>query len=57
VTEPDNVTVLDRFLAAHISEERALEHLRSGRVKVDGELVSDPNHPAPKPAAVSLVAL
>jgi hypothetical protein len=53
----DVVTVLDRLLAAGIDEARAAEHLRSGRVEVDGHLVSDPQYPAPPPARVVLVAV
>lgn len=39
-------TVLQWMVRAGITEERALEHLRDGWVRVDGELVTDPNHPA-----------
>ena len=39
-------TVLEWMVRAGITEERALEHLRDGWVRVDDELVTDPNHPA-----------
>lgn len=38
-------TVLEWMVRAGISEERALEHLRDGWVRVDDELVTDPNYP------------
>ena len=52
----DTITVVDRLLAAGLSLERAEEHLRSGRVEVDGQLVTDPYRPAPPPARLVLVA-
>ena len=52
----DTMTVLDRLLAAGLSLERAEDHLRSGRVEVDGVLVTDPYRPAPPPARLVLVA-
>ena len=57
MTDTGDTTVLDRMLAAGLSLERAEVHLRAGRVSVDGELVTDPSHPAPKPVRVVLVAL
>jgi hypothetical protein len=51
------VTVLDRLLAAGINPDRAVEHLRAGRVSVDGTIVTDPEAPAPKPVRVVLVAV
>ncbi|GAA1194984.1 hypothetical protein GCM10009608_33030 [Pseudonocardia alaniniphila] len=50
------VTVLDRLVAAGLSPERAEEHLRSGRVQVDGETVTDGDRAAPAPARLVLVA-
>ena len=35
---------------------RADEHLRAGRVEVNGELVTDPYWPAPPPTRLVLVA-
>ena len=52
----DAVTVMDRLLAAGLSLDRAEDRLRSGRVEVDGELVTDPYRPAPPPAILVLVA-
>ena len=52
----DTITVVDRLLAAGLSLERAEDHLRSGRVELDGELVTDPDRPAPPPARLVLVA-
>jgi hypothetical protein len=52
----DTITVVDRLLAAGLSLERAEEHLRAGRVEVNGELVTDPYRPAPPPAPLVLIA-
>ncbi len=32
------------MLSAVVSEERARKHLAGGRVRVDGEVVTDPDH-------------
>jgi hypothetical protein len=40
-------TILERMLAAGISEDRARAHLVAGRVRLDGETVTDPGRPAP----------
>lgn len=40
-------TILDRLLAAGIDEARARDHLEAGRVRLDGETVTDPETPAP----------
>jgi len=40
-------TVLDRLTAAGLSDERIEQHLGAGRVRVDGELVTDPDVAAP----------
>jgi hypothetical protein len=34
------------MVAAQISEERALMHLRGQWVRLDGQIVTDPDHPA-----------
>lgn len=47
-------TVLDRLLQAGISEARALNHLEGGWVRVDGQKVQDPAHPAAPPSQVEL---
>jgi hypothetical protein len=48
--QPDVPTVFDRLLAAGLSPERIEWHLGAGRVELDGETVTDPYRPAPKPA-------
>jgi hypothetical protein len=45
--EPAPLTVRDRLTAAGLSEGRIAEHMNAGRVRVDGELVSDLDAPAP----------
>jgi hypothetical protein len=42
----DGLTILQRMVAAQISEERALMHLRGQWVRLDGQIVTDPDHPA-----------
>ena len=37
----------DRLTAAGLSAERITEHMTAGRVRVDGELVTDLDAPAP----------
>jgi hypothetical protein len=51
----DVVTVFGRMHAAGISRESIERHLAAGEVRVDGERVTDPNHPAPKPAVIALL--
>jgi hypothetical protein len=51
-----DLRVFDRLLAAGLTLERIEEHLAAGRVRVDGELVTDPDRPAPPPARVVLYA-
>lgn len=46
-TVPDEPTILDRMTAAQISEQRARDHLEAGRVRLDGDTVTDPDAPAP----------
>lgn len=48
------VTVLDRFRAAGIGPDRARHHLQAGYVRVDGEIVTDPEAAAPRPSRVVL---
>ena len=47
-------TVLDRLLQAGITEDRALDHLRERWVRVDGEIITDPQHVSSPPAQVEL---
>jgi hypothetical protein len=53
---PHVPTVLDRLVVAGVSQQRIEQHLTAGRVRVDGELVTDPFRPAPPPARVVLWA-
>jgi soluble P-type ATPase len=50
-----HVRVIDRRAAASLSLERIEQHRAAGRVRVDGELVTDPYRPAP-PAHVVITA-
>ena len=50
--DPAPTTVRDRLAAAGLSDARVDEHLAAGRVRVDGELVTDLETPAPPPARV-----
>ena len=50
----DVPTVFDRLVGAGLSGERIEQHLTAGRVRVDGELVTDLDRPAPPPARVVL---
>jgi hypothetical protein len=45
--EPAPTTVLDRLIAAGLSEARIEQHMTAERVRVDGELVTDLDTPAP----------
>ena len=45
--QPAPLTVRDRLTAAGLSDERIEEHISTGRVRVDGELVTDLDAPAP----------
>jgi hypothetical protein len=40
-SEPASTTVRDRLTAAGLSDERIAEHMTAGRVRVDGETVTD----------------
>lgn len=44
---PDTPTILDRMTSAGINEARARDHLAAARVRLDGEVVTDPSTPAP----------
>jgi hypothetical protein len=44
---PTALTVHERLTAAGLSAERIAEHMSAGRVRVDGELVTDLDAPAP----------
>ena len=50
--EPTPTTVRDRLTAAGLSDERIEQHMTAGRVRVDGELVTDLDTPAPVGARV-----
>lgn len=50
---PDR-TVLERLLQSGISESRAMDHLKGGWVRVDGQKVEDPAFPATPPSQVEL---
>ena len=45
--ESTPMTVRDRLTAAGLSDERIEQHMTAGRVRVDGELVTDLDAPAP----------
>jgi hypothetical protein len=45
--EQTPTTVRDRLAGAELSEERIEQHLTAGRLRVDGELVTDLDAPAP----------
>lgn len=53
-TTPPAATVLDRLLAAGLSEDRARNWIAGGGTRVDGQPVTDPAHPAAFPAKVTL---
>jgi hypothetical protein len=48
------VTVLERLIAAGISEDTAHEELVAGMVHLNGVQVTDPTAPADKPAVIVL---
>ncbi len=54
--EPSEVCVFVRLRAAGLSLERIEQHMTAGRVRVDGELVTDPYAPAPPGTRVVLWA-
>jgi hypothetical protein len=45
--EPTPTTVRDRLTTAGPSTERIEQHMTAGRVRVEGELVTDLDAPAP----------
>jgi hypothetical protein len=49
-----DVRVFDRMLAAGMSIERIEQHLAAGRVRLDGECVTDPYTPAPAGTHIAL---
>ncbi len=50
--DPAPTTVRDRLAAAGLSDSRIGQHMTAGRLRVDGELVTDLDTPAPPPARV-----
>lgn len=56
MTDDDIPTVHDRLIAAGLSQERIAWHLGAGRVELDGEVVTDPNQPAPRPKRLTISA-
>ena len=53
---PAPTTVRDRLIAAGLSDERTRQHMTAGRVRVDGELVTDLDVPAPAGTRVGVWA-
>jgi hypothetical protein len=51
-----HATVRDRLLEAGLSIERICEHLRAGRIRVDGQTVTDLDHPVPAGGRIVLVS-
>jgi hypothetical protein len=54
--ESETPTVFDRLIAAGISQQRAEWYLGAGRIELDGEVVTDPYQPAPRPSRLVIVA-
>ena len=54
--QPAPTTVRDRLTAAGLSDSRIEQHMTAGRVRVDGELVTDPRQPASPPARIVITA-
>jgi hypothetical protein len=48
--------VRDRLTAAGLSESRIEQHMTAGRVRVDGEPVTDLSRPASPPARIVITA-
>jgi hypothetical protein len=44
----DTPTLFDRLVAAGLSQKHAEWHLGTGRVELDGQIVTDPCRPAPR---------
>jgi len=55
--ERPDVRVRDRLTAAGLSDERIEQHMTAGRVRVDGELVTDLDTPARWDAGRGLVVV
>ena len=53
---PAPTTVRDRLTATGLSASRIEEHMTAERVRVDGELVTDPDRPASPPARIVITA-
>lgn len=47
---PQAPTVLERMRSAGINNARALAHLQRGWVRMYGQVITDPDHPAAPPA-------
>jgi hypothetical protein len=47
VPEADLADLRDRLTMAGLSDERIEQHMTAGRVRVDGELITDLDTPAP----------
>jgi len=54
--EPAPTTVRNRLTAAGLSAERIEEHMTAGRVRIDGELVTDLDARAPAGTRVMIWA-
>jgi hypothetical protein len=50
--EPRPTSVRERLIAAGLSDERIEQHMTAGRVRVDGEVATDLDTPAPVGARV-----
>jgi stalled ribosome rescue protein Dom34 len=46
--------VFDRLLASGLSIESVEQHLTAGRVRVDGQVVTHPDTPAPPRTTITL---
>jgi hypothetical protein len=53
---PTTPTVHDRLTKAGLSDERIAQHTTAGRVRVDGELITDLHAPAPAGTRVGVWA-
>jgi hypothetical protein len=52
--EPTPRSVRDRLTAAGLSDERIEQHMTAGRLRVDGEWVTDLDAPAPDGTRVAV---
>lgn len=55
-SETTTPTVLDRLIAAGLSQQRIEGHLGAGRIELDGNVVTDPNQPAPHGTRLTVAA-